>query len=371
MSSTLVLLTGATGQVGSATLLQLLSQGYSVRAAVRSESKKDVLLGNDLCRAKHHTGRLQFAIVPDITAVGAYDAAMHGARAVIHCASPQAYGKSVVPKGELDEYYVRPAVQGTLNILTAAASVGTVRRVVMTSSLAAIVPPLRLSGRASPSTRAYGPHDRAEANPGPYANDIDAYVASKIAALRASETWMDENRPGFDAVYLHPGFVLGRNNVPGVNAARAMKGSNSLIVHLLGGATLGPHPDTTVFVDDVARVHVEALGIAADGAAGNPVPAGSYILSQPAVWSDAVYMANEIFPGVFPQTDVQEVDVTMPTVEVRLDTRKTTTVFGDQFGSFAYQAMVVAAQYLELARSSQWERLKEIARARVRARHKR
>ncbi|KAH6616095.1 hypothetical protein B0J18DRAFT_296168 [Chaetomium sp. MPI-SDFR-AT-0129] len=368
MISPLIFITGATGQVGSATLFQLLSQGYRVRAAVRSESKKDLLLGNNICRAKHQSGRLQFVVVPDITAEGAYDEAMIGARAVIHCASPQAYGKNVVAKGELEEYYVSPAVRGTLNILKGAANAGSVRRVVMTSSLAAIVPQLRLSGRVRPTNRVYEAHDRVLANPGPYADDIEAYVASKISALRASETWMEENRPAFDAVYLHPGFVLGRNNVPGVNASRAMKGSNSLIVHLLSGTILGPHAGTTVLVDDVARVHVEALGIDYYGAPSKFVPAGSYILSQPAVWSDAVYMANRIFPGAFSVTDPQEGDATMPTVEVRLDTGKTTRVFGDKFGTFVYQAMVVAAQYLELARSKEWERLRETGRARVRER---
>lgn len=47
---------------------------------------------------------------------------------------------------------------------------------------------------------------------GPYESTFAAYAASKVAALYCAEAWMVRERPAFDVVYLHPGFVLGRND---------------------------------------------------------------------------------------------------------------------------------------------------------------
>src|SRR5271155_1597830 len=85
-----VLLTGANGFVGSHILEQLLARGASVRSIVRSEAKAQQVLSD----FPNWGNQLDFGIVPDITAPGAFDKAVQSASpfdTVIHTASPFLY----------------------------------------------------------------------------------------------------------------------------------------------------------------------------------------------------------------------------------------------------------------------------------------
>jgi nucleoside-diphosphate-sugar epimerase len=131
-----VFLTGANGFVGSHILQQLLARPQThVRAVVRSQAKADQVR-SDFPSA---SSRLTFAIVPDITASGAFDHAFENADppfdTVIHTASPFLF-KGVSSNLE----FLEPAVKGTTEILTATKTLAPdVKRVVITSSFAAIV----------------------------------------------------------------------------------------------------------------------------------------------------------------------------------------------------------------------------------------
>jgi nucleoside-diphosphate-sugar epimerase len=78
----LVLLTGATGHVGSTTLLRLCQDGYRVRAVVRSQDQITSVL--TLPSLKNGSG-LSFAVVPDNSREGAYEETMKDVTFVIHC----------------------------------------------------------------------------------------------------------------------------------------------------------------------------------------------------------------------------------------------------------------------------------------------
>lgn len=85
----IVLLTGASGYVGSLVLVRLLKAGYTVRCAIRSEGKKDKVLGTDSIKAlKPSREQLSWIVVRDLAAPGAYDEAAVGVKYIIHCASP-------------------------------------------------------------------------------------------------------------------------------------------------------------------------------------------------------------------------------------------------------------------------------------------
>jgi nucleoside-diphosphate-sugar epimerase len=99
-------------------------QGYHVRAAVRSQSKASSLPKSD---------KLELITVPDIVAPGAYQDAIKNVTSVIHCASPFHFK---VTSNEKD--LLIPAREGTLNMLRAAAKEPSVKRVVITSSFAAL-----------------------------------------------------------------------------------------------------------------------------------------------------------------------------------------------------------------------------------------
>ncbi|KAH6845631.1 hypothetical protein B0I37DRAFT_356080 [Chaetomium sp. MPI-CAGE-AT-0009] len=359
----LVLLTGANGQVGSSILKYLLQEGYRVRAAVRSHSKACDLYRRPTIQATKLGPNLSFAVVPSITGDGAYDRAMEGVTYVIHCASPVATGAKVVYANDDGMFFIRPAVKGTLNVLKAAAKTPTVARVVVTSSLAALVPFQDLSHRGSPraGAHAYTPLDRAPLEPGPYRSDVEAYVASKVSALRAAEEWVATNAPRhFDVVHLHPGFVLGPNHAAG-SLQRAQQGANMLVTSVLAGRSLGAHAAASVHVDDLARAHVRALDSAAvPGARG-------YVISQPAAWEDIPSIAHARFPYLFRVNPGPVANVS--TARLNLDDAATREAFpGVQFAPFEDQVESVIQQYLDLADEADLKALRAMAR-RIRRRY--
>ena len=135
MSGKFILLTGATGHVGFASLVVALSNGYRVRAAIRRESSIPQIKTPKSIQP--YLPQLEFIIVPDITVDGAYDEAVKGVDAIVHIASPL-----VSDAGEdFQAGLVTPAVKGTLSILNSAIKSPSVKRIVITSSVVAIVGP--------------------------------------------------------------------------------------------------------------------------------------------------------------------------------------------------------------------------------------
>lgn len=81
-----ILVTGANGYIAVWTVKDFLDGGYSVRGTVRSEQKAVHL--RKIFKKEVDEGRLEFAIVSDITQPGAFDEAVKGVDAVAHMASP-------------------------------------------------------------------------------------------------------------------------------------------------------------------------------------------------------------------------------------------------------------------------------------------
>ena len=262
MSGDLVLLTGATGLVGFRTLRTALEHGYRVRAVVRNQAKADAVRTNKALEAA--AGQLEFVIVTDFLANGAFDEAVQDVRHIIHVASPVPK-EGLTAADDLEAEYMKPAVQGTLGMLESAHRAGLVKRIVVTSSMVATLPLDVLFG--NPSTEVFGPEYRADDIPAPYLNNPSvAYVASKIAALKCAERWVSENKPAFDVIHVHPSFVLGKDDMKTTSKSFATS-TNALAMDLvLGKKEELPRLFATVHVDDVALAHVKALG---DFVAGN------------------------------------------------------------------------------------------------------
>ncbi|KJH41674.1 hypothetical protein DICVIV_12344 [Dictyocaulus viviparus] len=143
-----VLVTGASGYVALHCVEQLLAVGYTVRGTVRDKScQKKVnyfqLFFNitffDLLRVKmiplqrladeNRNGRLEL-VEADIENPLDWPRVMKGCSFVLHVASPW----PVVA----DSKTIRTAVEGTLNILRTASTISSIKKVVITSSCAAI-----------------------------------------------------------------------------------------------------------------------------------------------------------------------------------------------------------------------------------------
>jgi len=216
-----MLITGATGLVGSAVAKKLVAAGFRVRALVRSTSPRSHLDGLDL----------EYA-VGDIRDSDSVRRAMAGARYVFHVAAD--YRLWARDPSEI----FAANVDGTRIIMQEALNAG-VERIVYTSSVAT----LKL------------PADGTAADEGvPLAVEagIGAYKRSKIAAERAVETMVAEK--GLPAVIVNPSTPIGPGDIKPTPTGR-------IIVEAARGQMPG-FLDTglnLVHVDDVAEGHLAAL----------------------------------------------------------------------------------------------------------------
>lgn len=131
MPSKLAFVTGATGFIGSQVVASALQDGYTVRVSVRKPEQMDTLKGI----FHDDVSRLQFVVVPDISVPGAFDSALDGVQVVFHLASPMPGQGS-----DLHRDYLEPARNGTLSMLESASKVGSIKRVIVMSSILGIGP---------------------------------------------------------------------------------------------------------------------------------------------------------------------------------------------------------------------------------------
>ncbi|AVX03340.1 dihydroflavonol-4-reductase [Maritalea myrionectae] len=126
-----VLVTGATGYLAGWIVKRLLEEGKTVHAAVRDPSNKQKIAHLDDMAASL-PGDIKY-FKADLLDEGSFDEAIQGCDVVMHTASP--FTSEVTdPQKDL----VDPAVRGTRNVLGAANRTDSVKRVVVTSSCAAI-----------------------------------------------------------------------------------------------------------------------------------------------------------------------------------------------------------------------------------------
>jgi len=126
-----VLVTGATGYVAGWLIKKLLEEGITVHAAVRNPDNKEKLehLENIVAQSK---GTIKY-FKSDLLEKGSYYKAMKGCELVFHTASP-----FIMEVNDPQVDLIDPAVLGTQNVLETANQTPSVKRVVVTSSCAAI-----------------------------------------------------------------------------------------------------------------------------------------------------------------------------------------------------------------------------------------
>lgn len=133
-ASKTVCVTGASGFITSHIVSQLLEKGYNVRGTVRDASNETktahlLALPGASERLKLFSAGLQDP--------GSFDEAIAGCFAVFHVASPLPVGKGA---GDPEHIVLKPAIEGTDNVLRTCAKSSDVKVVVVTSSMAAIAP---------------------------------------------------------------------------------------------------------------------------------------------------------------------------------------------------------------------------------------
>lgn len=240
-----VLVTGGSGYIAGRCIAQALDAGWRVRTTVRDPAREAGLrarLGGLAPAAE----RLE-VVTADLGADEGWSAAASGCAYVLHVASPF---PAVSPRD--DEELVRPARDGALRVLAAARGAG-VRRVVMTSSTAAVA--YGRGGRDTPFTEA----DWSDAT---NRSDTSAYERSKTIAERAAWDWVAHEGESLELTTVCPGAVLGPVDGPDRSA------SIGIVAGLLDGSLPGLARFGWPLVDvrDVADLHLRAM--VAPGAAG-------------------------------------------------------------------------------------------------------
>ncbi|KAK4548799.1 hypothetical protein LTR36_008572 [Oleoguttula mirabilis] len=352
MAGDLVLLTGATGHLGFRTLRTALEHGYNVRAAVRSEAKAELVRSNPVLKAINKDDQLSFVIVPDFIEPGAFDEVVKDVKYIIHVASPipmKAAGD------DFEKFFIQPAVQGTLGVFESARKSGTVKRIVVTSSVVAIVPP-KLWFFDKIVDEVFNAESRQPEMEGPFEVLQVAYIASKVAALNRAEAWIKQEKPDFDVIHVYPSFILGRDDM--ADSTKAFQtGTNAVPLNIALG-TADPktqkacdrarpsalYPNSYNNVNDCAKVHVLALDPKVEGNQG-------FIVSSTGMdgmtWKEANRIVAKHFPdavkdGRLPNTGGYE------TIVCKVDSSKTEETFGVKFTNFEASVVSVVGHYLEV-----------------------
>lgn len=165
-----------------------MAAGHTVRGTVRNVGSMDAAVLRGLPYAKERLDLVE----ADLLEPGSFDRAVAGCDAVFHVASPFVF-TATDPAADL----VVPAVEGTLNVLRACLDTPTVARVILTSSIAAVI------GRPDGTVineDAWNTYSAIDNNP---------YYYAKTQAEQAAWRFMEENHPPFDTVAINPGHVLG------------------------------------------------------------------------------------------------------------------------------------------------------------------
>ncbi len=252
-----ILVTGATGFIALHTIADLLVHGYDVLGTVRSVKKTQT---EGVLTTLPGAERLEL-VEADLMQPGSFDAPAQRCDAVLHMASPF---RLQVDDPQRD--LVEPAVEGTRTVLAAAAKAVTVKRVVLTSSVAAITdePP-----QDHALTEAdWNQKSSLRRNP---------YYYSKTLAERAAWAFVEKAKPAFDLVVVNPFIVIGPSYTSALNEL------NKIFVDMTKGVFPGVLDLAWGFVDvrDVARAHVLALETRT--AAGRYICAGDILTMRQTV----------------------------------------------------------------------------------------
>lgn len=338
MKAETVLITGATGHLGFRVLVLALQAGYNARVAVRTQSGISAILATPSIKSLNSGTNINFVIVPEIFSPGAYDSAVQGVSYIIHCASPITSGIT----SDFENKIILPAVLGTTGILTSAFASPSVKRIVITSSIGATIPPSAFLG---PSNTVYDGQLKILPQTAPYPSELYAYTDSKVRALAASKDFIREKKPQFDIINFMPAYIVGKNEL--ATLSNFLKGTNRVVLNnVVGVKSDRAIPGATVYLNDLAKLHILALKPEIAGNQDFVVSSGGF---DGVKLDDTLDIVAKKFPaevanGILPNNGAQ------PTLNVRLDSSKTEKVFGIKLEGLETQVEEVARHYVELVK---------------------
>ena len=272
-----VMVTGATGYVAGWVVKRLLEEGLVVHAAVRQPDNKEKTKYLDEI-AEKSPGTIKY-FKADLLTSGSYAAAMQGCQTVFHTASPFTIDVKD-PQKEL----VDPAKMGTRNVLEEVNKTESVKRVVLTSSCAAIYG----DNRDIYST----PQQKLTEEIWNTSSSLQHQPYSYSKTVAEQEAWeICKKQQRWDLVVVNPSFVLG----PGVNPFGTSE-SFALIKQMGDGTFKAGAPNWSIGVIDVrdlAEAHLRCAFI--------PEAQGRYIISaQTSSFPHMASVLREKFGKAYP-----------------------------------------------------------------------
>ncbi|KAL5711012.1 hypothetical protein ACHQM5_021512 [Ranunculus cassubicifolius] len=265
-----VCVTGASGYIASWIIKLLLQRNYTVKASVRDLNdprKTKHLL--ELPGAKERLHLFEAQLLDE----GAFDSVVDNCDGVFHVASPCFFDTND-PQADL----VEPAVNGTLNVLRSCAKTPSVKRVILTSSMATVI------HNGKPRTPEVVVDETWFSDPELCKKFKLWYQLSKTLAEDSAIKFAKDHE--IDLVIINPAATLGPLLQPTVNS------SAQFILNLINGSqtykniTLG-----WVDVRDVGNAHILAFEA--------PSSEGRYIvMERVAHYSEIVKILHELYPDI-------------------------------------------------------------------------
>ncbi len=238
-----ILVTGGTGYLASWIIKQLLDEGKEVRTTVRDLSQKDKSAHLTALAVKSK-GTLSF-FEADLLKKGSFAEAMAGCELVIHTASPFKISGLKNAQKEL----VEPALEGTRNVLESVNSTESVKRVVLTSSIAAIY-----GDAVDIQKTANGIFTEEDWN---FSSSVEHQPYSYSKTLAEKLAWeMAGKQNRWDLLTINPGFIMG----PSLSKRTDSTSIEIMIQLATGKFKTGVPSGEMGFVDvrDVAKAHILA-----------------------------------------------------------------------------------------------------------------
>ncbi|XP_010432286.1 PREDICTED: tetraketide alpha-pyrone reductase 1-like [Camelina sativa] len=231
-----VCVTGASGFLASWLVKRLLLDGYEVIGTVRDPGNEKKLA--HLWKLEGAKERLRL-VKADLVEDGSFDNAIMGCQGVFHTASPV-----LKPTSNPEDEILRPAIEGTLNVLRSCRKNQSLKRVVLTSSSSTV----RIRDDFDPNI----PLDESVWTSVELCKRFQVwYALSKTLAEQAAWKFCEEN--GIDLVTVLPSFLVGPSLPPDLCSTA------SDVLGLLKGETekFQWHGQMGyVHIDDVARTHI-------------------------------------------------------------------------------------------------------------------